>query len=142
MRPARNFVVILCFLSLASQAFGGDGGNSRFDPTDYLKELEFEAAKRRAAEAIEATNVVIAGMPYVKFEAEAGAIYVPKRQQLRAEDLDTALCATSFKETDLGAAAISVAELSLTDTVRQSARLIIDVIRRRCETKATAGVAH
>lgn len=135
MRRRLKNALIVSFVTLAPPAFAGDGEAPRFDPTEFLKAQEFEAAKRRAAEAIETTNVVIGGRTYVKLTSEAGSIYLPKGPELRVEDLDLALCDSSFKTLDLSQAMQSAAELRLTETVRRSARAILDVIRSKCENR-------
>lgn len=135
MRDALKTALLLALLALAQPAFAGGARVVSFDPTDFLKEQEFEAAKRRAEEAIETVNVVIGGRTYVKLTSQAGSIYLPKKSDLLVEDLDLALCDASFKPTDLGSALKSAAELRLTETVRRSTRLILDAIRDKCKNK-------
>lgn len=127
--------LLVSLLALAAPAFGGDFEGPKFDPTDFLKEQEFEAAKRRAAEAIETLNVVIGDRTYVKLTSEAGSIFIPKGDALKAEDLNLALCGSSFKSVDLHSALEFAPELRLTQIVRRSTRLILDAIRSKCENK-------
>lgn len=135
MRNALKTGLALILLSLAQPAFGDEAQGLGFDPTDFLKEQEFEAAKRRAEEAIETANVVIGGRTYLKLTSQAGSIYLPKKADLQVEDLNLALCDSSFKPTDLGSALQSAAELRLTETVRRSTRVILDAIRDKCKNK-------
>ena len=104
-----------------------------YDPSDYLKLQEFEEAKKQAAETIHPTNVVIGGIPYIKLESNTGAIYVPKLIDLKPEDLDRALCGNSFKDTDLNSAAVTAAELNLTEKSQLYAKLIVDTIHTKCD---------
>ncbi len=127
--------LLVCLLTLAAPAFGGEIEGPIFDPTDFLKEQEFEAAKRRAAEAIETSNVVIGDRTYVRLTSEAGSIFIPKGDALKAEDLNLAFCGSTFKPVDLNSALEFTPELRLTEIVRRSTRLILNAIRSKCENK-------
>lgn len=128
-------MLVACLASLAAPAFGGDEPARAFDPTDFLKEQEFKAAERRAAEAIESANVVIAGREYLRLTSIDGTIYVPAHETLETSDLDLALCDSAFRPTELSLAIKSAAQRRIVQAVSHSAAFVLDAIRDKCRKK-------
>lgn len=131
-------IVLAAWVFLAAMtAFSQPVPAKGFDPTDYLKEQEFEAGKRRALESVEASNVVIAGQLYVRLATQQGAIYLPRHKDALPIDLNRGLCGESFKQADLKLATFSAPELSLKEAVDATARLIGAVIEEKCARPKT-----
>ncbi len=135
MRNASKSVLVLLLVTLAAPAFADVAKAPTFDPTDFLKEQEFKAAERRAAEAVEASTVVIGNQVYLRLQSQAGTIYVPKHETLEVEDLKLALCDSSFRPTDLALAVQSVSERRIVEAVFRTKDVILDAIRSRCTNR-------
>ena len=123
--------LVIRIAALSGAAFGGDPAN--FDPTGYIQNQEFEESRAQAEQQVTPTNVTVNGTPYIKFESASGAILLPKVTDLREEDLDRALCSSSFKESELQSASVAATELNLTRQTRLYAQLIVDRIQRTCD---------
>jgi hypothetical protein len=130
-----ELALFLGLLALAMPAFGADRTNVSFDPTDFLKEQEFKAAERRAAEAIETTTVIIGNQIYLRLSGKDGTIYVPKHETLEVEDLKLARCDSSFRPSDLALALHSASERRILEAVSRTKDVILDAIRSRCTNR-------
>ncbi len=140
MRFPLQKILVASALAVTGTVSSGEPGEApakAFDASDYLKAQQFEEDKKQAALEILPTVVVIGGVPYLKLESHLGTIYLPKVNSLSEEELDRALCANSFKETDLNSATAAAAELNVAESVKVYTKYIVDVIHTRCDGSLT-----